>query len=127
MSAEQKLREAIETAIGEARNQDAMRLMKSSGHVQLSDDEYVEILLAAVKPFLSAHPDTGKEDGERLDWLEKNAVRVEAMDHFKEQSLKKWFVFTGHKTPENMMNTVRAAIDAVRAAQSAPNEGRKSQ
>jgi hypothetical protein len=55
-----------------------------------------------------------ERDKARLDWCELHAGRVQAMDDFKEPSLKKWYVSTSRKTPESMMNTIRRAIDDAR-------------
>jgi hypothetical protein len=65
---------------------------------------------------LSAHPDTGKEDGEdpdtkRLNWLEKN--KRGGGGPFRLQ----WNFRDDHD-----QSNLRAAIDAARAAQSAPNK-----
>jgi hypothetical protein len=67
---------------------------------------------------LSAHPDTGKEDGERLDWLERNFEQV-----FQRITSDGFFYFDHKEQRPERRYTLRAAIDA---AQSAPNEGRKS-
>lgn len=57
-----------------------------------------------------------REDRARLDWVdESNTVRLEAMEHHTAPSLRKWYAFSsGRKSKEQMMNTVRTAIDAAR-------------
>jgi hypothetical protein len=86
--------------------------------------------LAKIIVKLSAHPDTGKEDGERLDWLQSNPGSVYAsvdpdgnrLQHFCAVPEKDQNGRRGYVAP-----TVREAIDQARAAQSAPNEGRGEQ
>jgi hypothetical protein len=76
-------------------------------------------------------PSPGKEDGEdtrRLDWLQSNPGSVYAsvdpdgnrLQHFCAVPEKDQNGRRGYVAP-----TVREAIDSARAAQSAPNEGRK--
>jgi hypothetical protein len=84
---------------------------------------------------LTAHPDTGKEDGEdtrRLDWLEKwhlSLSRHTSPDMGGIRFSGQYFnpaKERGEAGPSYLRiqgSTIRAAIDA---AQSAPNEGRKS-
>jgi hypothetical protein len=88
-------------------------------------------LATDLKFALSAHPDTGKEDGERLDWLEENvtvAARYRNQRPASDHDGPSFWSFNWSQWRNNESNSlsIRDAIDAARAAQSAPNEGRKS-
>jgi hypothetical protein len=81
------------------------------------------VLYSDVVALLSAHPSTGKEDGEhpdtrRLDWLDAKRTHY-SQPPFRAVTGWEWSV-----VDEQGNTTLRSAIDA---AQSAPNEGRKSQ
>ena len=77
----------------------------------------------------SAHPDTGKEDGERLNWMEANvtvAARYRNQRPASDHDGPSFWSFNWSQWHNNESNSlsIRDAIDAARAAQSAPNKGR---
>lgn len=74
----------------------------------------------------SAHPDTGKEDGERLDWMEANLTRLHELG--RDEVCYRLEYFTDKQEHlATTAKTIRHCIDAARAAQAAPNEGRTEQ
>jgi hypothetical protein len=69
MSTNDEIRKALHEALEEVSDYSMSRFL-TTGHLK---EARVDRILTALAPYLAPHPAQQGEDGELLDWLEKNA------------------------------------------------------